>query len=133
MFGHRFYGARYFGPRYWGDGGDVAPPVSSVAPPTTAGSLARGRIYRYLPVRYELEERKVRVVIQEEKPSGGVEYKEVEWKPDASWQALLTAIEAIQKELGSFDGSLERSALLRKELKRLKKKRNQRIILMAIE
>ena len=43
------------------------------------------------------------------------------------------AIEAIQTELGNFDGSLERSEVLRKELKRLKKRRNQKIIMLAIE
>jgi hypothetical protein len=110
----------------------VEPPTPEV--PIHGGAGGRARTYRYIGAReYELEKKIVRVLIEEEKPSGGVEYKEVEWQPDASWQALMAAIEAITVELGNFDGTLERSKLLRDELKRLKKKRNQRIILLAIE
>ena len=124
------YGARRAGSFA---GKEQTTPPPPVTPPST-GSGGRSKTYRYIgaPV-YEPEKRIVRVLIEEEKPSGGVEYKKVEWKPDTSWQALMAAIEAINTELGNFDGSLERSTLLRKELKRLKKKRNQRIILLAIE
>lgn len=114
-----------------------ATPGEEVTPPPPAagtGSGGRRRTYRYIgtPV-YEPEKKIVRVLVEEEKSSGGVEYKEIEWKPEASWQALMAAIEAIQTELGNFDGSLQKSELLRKELKRLKRKRNQKIILLAIE
>lgn len=113
-------------------GAFVPPPAPE--PGTGAGGRARRGRARFIgaPI-YEPEKKTVRVLLEEQKPGGGVEYKEVEWKPSASWEALNTAIEAILGELGNFDGTLERSALLRKELKRLKKKRNQKIILLAIE
>lgn len=121
----------------WADGvwreGAFTPPV--VTPPGSgAGGLAgRKPRYRFLGApSYEPERKIVRVTLEEETPRG-VEYKEVEWKPDASWEALDAAISAIMSELGNFDGSLKKSELLKAELKRLKNKRNLRIIMMAIE
>jgi hypothetical protein len=73
-----------------------------VIPPPSAGGVA-GRRYRYIgPRYYEPETKTIRVLIEEEKPSGGVEYKEVEWETDASWLAMMAAIEAITVELGNL-------------------------------
>ena len=62
-----------------------------------------------------------------------LKYIETKWVAKATWKQIDEAIAVINEELGNLEESSEKSQLLRKALKHIKKKRNQRIILLSIE
>lgn len=81
---------------------------------------------------FDDEQRHDLKLLLEEATPLGVKYEEVVWNEDISLKELNEAIRAIAEQLGDVNLSMERSVLLRRKLKKLKNKRNQRIIFLSI-
>jgi hypothetical protein len=108
-------------------------PIVVVPPSGTPGGAARrpGRVFG-APYFEEEKKQRVEVLLEKTTPSGA-EFQSVSWEADATLSELQQAIKAVLDEMGNLDATMAQSEMLRRKLKAFKKKRNMRIIMMALE